>query len=600
MDEIIERLGPRFGVLAESNTDHLTVIAKDTDVAVGDIFLLPSRRGTDRVYIFRTNQYANILNRMLEMSDVARNKLTMPDSYLARDFADEKLIELKGILLGYAEWTPGACTWRFHRPRRLPEHLTDVYHVTLANPNMVELVRILLRSQLGEDGLYIGDLLAGEQALTGVPVFLPPYALSHHIGVFGRTGSGKSNLMMVLLRSILDHNRSVQYGARRGPKASIFAIDPHDEFRTWHAATGGADGIRGIVASYAEHERQVLVDPFYYLTARSVAGGAPERRIQLSRADIVPDDLISIGEFSEQQIAFANQYYAFHGEHWIGRLLMGDTGTGTGEQIEQAAEYLPGTVAAVQRRIGFLRMGHTRVFTRFDPEVGLPYESTLPDLLCALEQGRLLIVDTTVMGEGEQFLVTTVVARVLFALRKALRSAENSDALPHELRLALGNDDEQGQIGMLTLADELVQRLATGALPYIVDGELVAPDQLPYVNIVVEEAPSVLNPQRMKFGSVFRDISRQGRKFGIGLTVVSQQVSAIDDGVLTQLNTELTMSLGNENERCEAVRNASADLYGFERELQVMSRGQALVSASFKDIPLPVQFPDYDALLANR
>ena len=110
----------------------------------------------------------------------------------------------------------------------------------------------------------------------------------------------------------------------------------------------------------------------------------------------------------------------------------------------------------------------------------------------------------------------------------------------------------------------------------------------------MEEAPSILNPERMKFGSVFRDISRQGRKFGIGLTVVSQQVSEIDQGVLTQINTELTMSLGNEIERKEAMRNASGDLMGFERELQVMTKGQAILSASYRDVPLPVLAPDFD------
>lgn len=97
----------------------------------------------------------------------------------------------------------------------------------------------------------------------------------------------------------------------------------------------------------------------------------------------------------------------------------------------------------------------------------------------------------------------------------------------------------------------------------------------------------------MKFGSVFREISRQGRKFGIGLTVVSQQVSEIDPGVLTQINTELTISLGNENERREAIRNSSADLSGFERGLQVMSKGQVIVSASYRDVPLPVQVQNY-------
>jgi hypothetical protein len=95
-------------------------------------------------------------------------------------------------------------------------------------------------------------------------------------------------------------------------------------------------------------------------------------------------------------------------------------------------------------------------------------------------------------------------------------------------------------------------------------------------------------------GKLLCDICRQGRKFGIGLTVKSQQVTEIDHGVLTQLNTELTMSLGNDGERREAIRNASADLFGFERELQVMGRGQSIVSASYKDIPIPIQTPNFD------
>ena len=71
---------------------------------MGDLFLLPSKRGPkDRVYVFRANQYANVMNRALDMSDIARNKLTMEDSYLSEDLAEELLIEMKGMVLGYAE-----------------------------------------------------------------------------------------------------------------------------------------------------------------------------------------------------------------------------------------------------------------------------------------------------------------------------------------------------------------------------------------------------------------------------------------------------------------------------------------------------------------
>ena len=149
---------------------------------------------------------------------------------------------------------------------------------------------------------------------------------------------------------------------------------------------------------------------------------------------------------------------------------------------------------------------------------------------------------------------------------------------------------------MQSLADAIIKKIEFGHLPYIKYGSLCSSDDLPYVNFVIEEAPSVLNPERIRFGSVFRDISRQGRKFGIGLTVISQQVTAIDQGILTQINTELTMALGNEEERRAAIRNASADLTGFERELQVMGKGQALTTASYRDIPLPTQAPDFDSL----
>lgn len=46
------------------------------------------------------------------------------------------------------------------------------------------------------------EIQEGERPLLTVPVYLPIAALSHHLGVFGRTGCGKSNLMMVPGRCI--------------------------------------------------------------------------------------------------------------------------------------------------------------------------------------------------------------------------------------------------------------------------------------------------------------------------------------------------------------------------------------------------------------
>ena len=586
MQEIERMLGAKFGVLAESDTQELTVIAKNEDVAVGDLFVMPSRRGHERFYIFRTSDYANIMNRTIQLGDVARNKLTMRDSYLSEDLEDEKLIELHGSLLGYSEKEDGK--WVFHRPRRLPDHLSDVYLIDESNSDAI---KTLLGSQLGTEGICIGNLLAGEHPLSNVPVYLPPYAISHHIAIFGRTGCGKSNTMMVLIESMFKNNERV-LKTGKGQKVSMLAIDPHDEFLDWHKKSGGRGGIGEITGKYSADEKAALVDPYFYLTPKQIDESGGMARIRISRADIIPEDLISITEFSEQQSQFAGLMYSLHGEMWIGKLLSGDLG-----DDPAIAQYMDATKGAVERRVSFLRNGQTKVFTSFDPEVGYEYDSILPELVCALEKGRIITIDTTLMTEMEQFLLTTLVARVLFVLRKALKAARGDEAsLKHEIRLAFGVGANGGNVGSKSLVDKLLKALDDGELPYLNNGVPVAIDTLPHINFVIEEAPSVLNPERIRFGSIFRDISRQGRKFQIGLTVISQQVTAIDEGILTQVNTEITMALGNETERREAIRNASADLFGFEKELQVMGKGQAILSASYKDVPLPVQAPLFDKL----
>jgi uncharacterized protein len=588
MKEILKRLGGNnfFGVLANASTSEISVYARNLDTTIGDLFLIPcDRRGAERIFIFRMSQYANVLRREDEMDPMAKNQLAYQSPFLADDFESDKLLRLSGILLGYAE--KETSDWSFHAPRKLPEHLTRVYKIGYGTDQDIEqqeqCLAEILRNQLSE-GIFLGHLLAGDRSLPMVPISIPGEYMAHHLGIFGRTGTGKSNNLMILIESIFRNNYRLFTNptAGNGNKqraVSLLAVDPHDEFARWKQGSKG--GINRIVRDMDIQSREALVEPFFYLSCRSQSHLDQDesllglgRELFLSRKDIVPQDLVSIMDFSEQMATGAEFVADQFREDWIEAVLNGDVEPD--ENVMHRA-----TLSALNRRLGFLAGGRSNLVPRNET-----YRSLLPEIVLALERGRILDVDTTLISEVEQFLLTTVIARTIFSMRKALKTALNAESLRDEFSRHLPLSDK--------FRDRLVELFCMEGSPYLQqNGSLKTLDELPVVNIVIEEAPSVLNPARLKFGSIFRDISRQGRKFGIGLTVVSQQITEIDAGILSQLNTEITLALGNEDERQAAVRTASNDIYGFKRELQVMSVGQALLTASYKDIPLPIQIPEF-------
>lgn len=580
-----------FGILAEASTSEIVIYSRNEDTSIGDLFLIPSDRGGERIYVFRMTQYANALRREDEMSPMAKNLIAMDDAFQSDDFDRDKLLRLSGTLLGYSE-PDSDSLWQFRSPRKLPAHLSKVYKVGFGSEENVARQEACLRELLDrqlQHGVQIGALLAGERPLESVQISIPGEYFAHHLGVFGRTGTGKSNNLMVLIEAILDNNQRLFEIPRtewqsNDRHVSLFAIDPHDEFARWKPGSPG--GITRIVREMTAEQRSGLVDPFFYLSCRSqdaldgdasIEGGG--RACTLHRNDITPSDLISIMDFSDVMAGAAEAIGDFHGDGWISAVLSGDV-----EPDENVISKM--SLAAINRRLGFLAGNRSNLVPN---QPG--YESSLADIIVALERGRVLDVDTTLMTEVEQFLLTTIVARTIFALRKAIKSSGGFADL-------FGNDDQPGELDRHLPSQEslkvaLRERLQALDSPYRDGDRLRSLNELPAVNIIIEEAPSILNPARIKFGSVFRDISRQGRKFGVGLTVVSQQVTEIDKGILSQLNTEISMALGNEDERKAAVATASNDIIAFRRELQVMGVGQAILSASYKNVPLPVQIREF-------
>jgi imidazole glycerol phosphate synthase subunit HisF len=391
-----------------------------------------------------------------------------------------------------------------------------------------------------------------------------------HVGIFGSTGAGKSNLMMVLIKSIIDSNLDIFRRRKDEKPISAFCIDQHDEFAK------GVDkyGIQSVIEAMDQKTRKDVIGDFYYLTTHKKAIPREVRRyareIRVRWDEIRPRDIYSIFEFTPQMASFIDAQFNLHREKWIAEILA----------LSEDPDGTPrGTLHAVQRRLRFLE--RSPIFV----ESGT---SILSDIFTAMETGRILVVNTSLMRDMEQFLLTTVVTRTLSDLRRALKSSGN-----------LADFDRQGRMRLPT---PFFTSVKTKAKAFYGKGgiddnaSVCDPRSLPVILVTVEEAPSILNPELMRGRSVFKDISRQGRKFNMGLLVVSQQVSVLDNVILSQMNTEVNLRLGNEREIRACIENASVNISGFENEFRVMSRGEGLLTASYREMPLPVRIPLFDTI----
>jgi DNA helicase HerA-like ATPase len=558
-----EKLGELYGKVGVGNQTSLGIMGSNRDISVGEIFLIYSHRdGHERVFFFRVLGLENYLRQVDDLARVAGTLMVEGDAYLS-GIERNMLLSVGGRMLGYAEKEKGE--WVFHSPRRLPDHLASVYRPIPGTSD--DSVRRMLEGQTDGE-VYIGDLQVGETTLD-VPIKIPSKFLPMHMGIFGSTGAGKSNLMMVLVKSIIDNNLN----AFRDPKhemqcISAFCIDPHDEFAK------GVDrhGIQDIVESMSSSTRSQVLGDFYYLTTHKRATTreirAFAREIRILWSEIQPRDLYSIRDFTPEMSSFIDTQYSHEQENWISAII---------NMNEDEAGVPAGTLRAVKRRLGFL------VRSPIFIEKG---SSILGDIFVAMETGRVLVVNTSLMSDTEQFLLTTIVTRTLSDMRRALKSSGN-----------LSDFINQGQ---MRLPSQFFNSVEKQARAFYGDGGVKDdspvrdPRSLPVIQVTVEEAPSILNPELMRGQSVFKDISRQGRKFNIGLLVVSQQVSVLDNVILSQMNTEINLRLGNEREIRACIENASVNISGFENEFRVMSRGEAIVTQSYRELPLPAKIPLFD------
>jgi len=130
----------------------------------------------------------------------------------------------------------------------------------------------------------------------------------------------------------------------------------------------------------------------------------------------------------------------------------------------------------------------------------------------------------------------------------------------------------------------VVQRLSMALF------ELRKRNKIPPLMLVVEEAHNYVPQQGMAASSkILRTIASEGRKFGLGLCIISQRPAKIDKNVLSQCNTQIILRVTNPND-LRAIGNSVENLTkGSLEDIQRLPIGVALVTGGSISMPLFVE-----------
>jgi len=237
----------------------------------------------------------------------------------------------------------------------------------------------------------------------------------------------------------------------------------------------------------------------------------------------------------------------------------------------------------------------SKFYEKFDLDAIVKILNLLYDIKEGIPSGNEIIPDQGLKDLAKKFTTPTIGALLRRVERLKRMEIFDMEGTPLEEIVA------RNQLTILDLsdADERVSETIVAAIArkifnarkrYVKDGEgnLDIPTFL-----ILEEAhnfaPRVTEERQVLSKYILKKIAREGRKFGVGLCIVSQRPNKLDSDVLSQCNTQIIMKIVNPTDQeyiRQSVESVTEDIV---RDLPSLSRGEAIIVGSAIKLPIPVR-----------
>ncbi len=417
-------------------------------------------------------------------------------------------------------------------------------------PTIGDAVDILTHEELrivyaptGKDQINVGALQQDPSITAYVDV---EEMLNKHFAVLGSTGVGKSSSVSLLLNEIL----------RVRPRLRVFLLDVHNEYGRCFGEHALVLNPRNLKLPFWLFNFEEIVDVLF--------GGRPG----------VPEEMEVLSEVIPIAKATYTQYQNSDRQQGLKRI----ESKSVGFTVDTPVPYrLVDLIALIDARMGKLENRSSRIVYH-----------------------KLISRIETVKNDP----------RYAFMFENANVGGDTmAEVISHLFRLpANGKPMTIMQLAGFPadVVDSVVSVLCRMAFDFGLWSDGVSP-----LLFVCEEAHRYASADRsMGFGPTRKAVSRiakEGRKYGVYLSLITQRPAELDATILSQCNTLFAMRLANERDQAllrSAVSDAAANLLSFvpslgTREVLAFGEGVALPTRlRFKEVPAH-QLPRSEATIAT-
>ncbi len=405
--------------------------------------------------------------------------------------------------------------------KTIPSHFTSVEVATAEDVNAVF-------GPEDETHFNIGAPLELEETQVNLDL---KRLVERSIGVFGKSGTGKSFLTRVLMAGLIHRGMAVN-----------LIFDMHNDYG-WEVTNENGSKVKGLKQLFGSKVSILTLD-----AESSTRRNAPyDRVVEIGYDEIEPADLAMLKttlDLSDNMIDGAHWLQKHFGKSWIRTFLdMLDNEADVLEDMVKNSSMNYSSLIALARRLErFERYG----FLKKDGAS----EDSVKNIFHLIEQRKSVVLEFGRYGND-------IPAYILVANYLTRRL--------HHMYV----DMVEKSLG---------------------DKSLTPPQLL----ITIEEAHKFLDPLIAK-QTIFGIIAREMRKYNVTLLIVDQRPSAIDEEVMSQVGTRVTALLDNERDINAVLMGISGASGLREVLARLETKQQAIIMGHAVPMPVVIKPRTYDA-----